>query len=51
MVNTDFGKFIKAQGKDRSIYPGHGERAKNTDSKTNNTKTSNQHPGASGREL
>lgn len=51
MVNTDFEKFIKYQGKHKSDYPGHGEHAKNTDPKTNNRKTSNQHPGATGREL
>ncbi|WP_158591770.1 hypothetical protein [Oceanobacillus halophilus] len=51
MVNQDFNKFIKYQQKEKTNYPGHGERAKNRDPKTNNTKTSNKHPGAAGRDI
>ncbi|MUK87749.1 hypothetical protein GMD78_04950 [Ornithinibacillus sp. L9] len=51
MVNQDFDKFIKNQKREKAIYPGHGERAQNTDPKTNNRKVSNQHPGAEGRDI
>ena len=51
MINTDFDQFKRAQNKHKSNYPGNGERARNTDPKTNQRANTNKNVGATGREM
>ncbi|WP_159431563.1 hypothetical protein [Ornithinibacillus halophilus] len=51
MINEDFDKLVKYQKKEKTDYLGHGERGKELDPNTNNRKTSNKHPGATGRDV
>ncbi|SHG18589.1 hypothetical protein SAMN05216225_101924 [Ornithinibacillus halophilus] len=51
VINEDFDKLVKYQKKEKTDYLGHGERGKELDPNTNNRKTSNKHPGATGRDV
>lgn len=51
MINQDFERFVKTQEKEKTIYPGHGERGKNIDPKTNQRGNTNKNVGATGRDL